>query len=251
MGRFNYIYRMKMTFYLLLALSIRVTCVTHGQIRITDDLYLMKITQNAYLHVSFADSPPYGRVSANGLIFTNGSKAFLFDTPWNDTLTSCLANYLTGTMGLTIEGFVPNHWHSDCMGGLGYILSKGIKTYGNKLTSEIAAREGLPQPETGFTDSLHIMLGDTDICLFFPGPAHSTDNIVTWIPSEAILFPGCMCRSAESDNLGYTADGDLSTYRKTIENVTKRFCGAKIVIPGHGDTGGMDLLQHTISLCSK
>lgn len=154
-------------------------------------------------------------------------------------------------MNLEIIGFVPNHWHEDCMGGLGYLKGKGIKSYANQLTIDIAQTKGLPVPDHGFKDSLRLSLGDKFIYCYFPGAAHSLDNIVVWIPSEGILFPGCICKSSGSDNLGNISDGDISEYSKTIDRIANKFKAVKIVIPGHGPIGGPELLTHTKSLIDK
>jgi len=220
-------------------------------VKICQDLELLKISDNAYIHVSYATLPNYGKVAANGLIYINGKEAFLFDTPWTDSLTEVLVTYLNRDMGLKIKGFVPNHWHEDCMGGLAYLKRIGISSYASQKTVEIARSKNLSVPEHGFTDSLSLMLGDKLIKCYFPGAAHSMDNIVVWIPSERILFPGCMIKSMNATDLGNTSDGDLKAYPATINWVIKRFLSAKIVIPGHGNAGGPELLTHTRSLAGK
>jgi metallo-beta-lactamase class B len=218
---------------------------------ICKDLELIKISGNAYIHVSYNVLPHYGRVSANGLIFINNNNAFLFDTPWTDSLTRVLITYLKEQMGLSIRGFIPNHWHSDCMGGLGYLLRQNIESYANQKTIEIARKEGLPLAIHGFQDSLRLYLDDKIIECYFPGAAHSTDNIVVWIPSEKILFPGCMVKSLNSTDLGNVADGDFKAYPATIDKLIGKFKTAEIVIPGHGKAGGLDLLYHTRDLVMK
>nr|AIA12314.1 SPM_beta_lactamase [uncultured bacterium] len=86
------------------------------------------------------------------------------------------------------------------------------------------------------------------LIVYYPGPAHSPDNLVVYLPSKRILFGGCMVRALDYD-LGNTADADLKNYYKSALSL-KRF-PAEIVIPGHGQKGGMDLIDHTITLASK
>jgi metallo-beta-lactamase class B len=220
-------------------------------IKISPDLELIKISENAYAHVSYNTLPEYGRIPGNGLIFVHKKRALLFDTPWTDSLTMILVSYLKDHLGLKVTGFIPNHWHEDCMGGLGYLQSLKIKSYANQLTIDIAKTKNIPIPDQGFKDSLTLSLGDKSIYLYYFGAAHSLDNIVIWIPSERILFPGCMCKSLNSENLGNIADGDLKEYPKTIAKVINKFNFAKIVIPGHGQIGGFDLLLHTKELTAR
>jgi metallo-beta-lactamase class B len=223
----------------------------YKRIKISNDIELIKISDNSFVHVSYSNLPQYGRISANGLIFINGFEAFLFDSPWTDSLTMDLVNWLRDSMKLKIVGFVPNHWHNDCMGGLGYIQNQKIQSYANQMTIDIAKTKNLPVPTFGFKDSLQLNLGDKLIKCYYLGAAHSTDNIVIWIPSEQILFAGCMIKSTNSKDLGNTADGDLKVYPKTIDNLINRFSMAKIVIPGHGQFGGYELIKHTKELLNK
>lgn len=219
-------------------------------VKISPDLEMIRISQNAYIHISYSNLPGYGRVPANGLVYTDKHSAFLFDTPWNESLTEELVTYMEERMGLKLKGFVPNHWHEDCMGGLGYLKSRNIRSYANELTFTLAREKGLPVPDRGFRDSLTLKIGGKYIHCYFPGAAHSTDNIVVWIPSEKILFPGCIIKSIDSRNLGNTSDGDLSEYPKTVEWIIRKFDDAVTVVPGHGSYGGPELLAHTLSLAS-
>ncbi|MFB6317065.1 subclass B1 metallo-beta-lactamase [Saccharicrinis sp. FJH54] len=220
-------------------------------IKISDDVSLIRISDDAYIHVSFSKVEGYGRVGANGLVLTDKGKAFLFDSPWNDAQTEILLNYLKDSLHLKVVGFVPNHWHEDCMGGLQYIQDQHILSYANEQTREICHEKGLPVPLFGFRDSLFLEFGSKTIKCFYLGAAHSLDNIVVWIPSEQILFPGCIVKSLNSRNLGNTADGDLNAYPETIRKLQKQFSEAKIVIPGHGQYGGMELIKHTLELANE
>ena len=220
-------------------------------IKVSKDIVLIKISDNAYVHVSYADLPKFGRFPSNGLIFINGSEAFLFDTPVTDSLTMDLVSWIKNSMKLKIIGFVPNHWHVDCIGGLGFLLQQNIESYANQMTIDIAKSKGLPIPKYGFKDSLQLKLGDKLICCYYLGAAHTMDNIVVWIPSEQILFAGCMIKSAGSKDLGNTVDGDLIAYPETIDKLKEKFPTAKIVIPGHGEFGGFELIKHTRELATK
>lgn len=217
-------------------------------IKIADDIELIIISDDAYIHVSYTNSPKWGRIGANGLVLIDKDQAFLFDTPWTNIQTEKLFSWITDTMNVKIIGFIPNHWHVDCMGGLEFIQKQNIKTYANQMTIDIAKSKGLPVPEHGFNDSLELHLGDKLIECYYLGAAHSMDNIVVWIPSEQILFPACMVKSINSKNLGNTADGDLTAYPKTLTKLIQKFPSARIVIPGHGKYGGLELIEHTLEL---
>lgn len=220
-------------------------------IHISKDIELIKLSEHAYVHVSYATLPKFGRFGSNGLIYADQGKAYLFDTPVNDSLTRALVNWITDSLKLQLIGFVPNHWHDDCMGGLGYLQSQGIASYANQKTIDMAKSKGLPVPAHGFKDSLTLKLNDKPVCCYYLGGGHTPDNIVVWIPAENILFAGCMCKELAATNLGNLADSDVKAWPATMNKVIVKFPTAKIVIPGHGQVGGTALLQHTSELLKK
>jgi metallo-beta-lactamase class B len=219
--------------------------------KISEDIEVIQISTNSYVHVSYTQLPGFGRIGSNGLIYAVNGEALLFDTPMNDSLTMQLVNWITDSLKVRIVGFVPNHWHDDCMGGLNYLLSIGIPSYANEKTIAIAKSKDLPIPQHGFVDSLTLYLGDQMVVCKYYGPAHTLDNIVTWIPSERILFGGCMVKEMKSETLGNIADADLAEWPNTIARVIANYSSANIVIPGHGALGNQELLKHTLDLLTK
>lgn len=148
---------------LIVLLLITIRCFCFGQfkqdtIRVSKDIFLIKLSDHAFVHVSFSNFPTYGPVQSNGLIFMHKNKAFLFDTPMTDSLTEKLVFWLRDFTKTKVVGFIPNHWHNDCMGGLGFLQKLRIKSYANQLTIDIAKSKSLPVPEQGFEDSLKLQL---------------------------------------------------------------------------------------------
>jgi metallo-beta-lactamase class B len=222
-----------------------------AKIKVSDDIELVRFSPKAYLHVSVSEIEGLGKVSSNGLIFVDSGQAFLFDTPVTNEQTQTLISFIENSLHAKVSGFVPNHWHEDCMGGLAYLNKQGIKSYAHQKTIDIAKKEGLPLPEQGFTDFLSLKLNDTEIGCYYLGSGHSTDNIVVWVPSEKILFAGCMVKDIHSKTLGNLAEANVEEWLKTIEKVINKFPSAEIVIPGHGQVGGKELLVHTRELLVK
>jgi len=52
-----------------------------NHIKINDDLELIPISKNAYIHISYPIIEPYGRVACNGLIYISNNEAIIADTP--------------------------------------------------------------------------------------------------------------------------------------------------------------------------
>lgn len=218
-------------------------------VKVSENLEIVKLSPHSYVHVSYSEpNSTWGRIASNGLVFVQGGEAFLFDTPMDEPTTIQLVNFIKDSLKAQIKGFVPNHWHEDCIGGLAYLHQVGVKSYANYMTIELAQKKGYTVPKNAFKDSLQLKLGKEKIFCYYPGAAHSLDNIVVWIPAENILFAGCMAKEMKSRTMGNYVDGDLKAWPGTIERVINRFPSAKIVIPGHGQFGDLGLLTHTLEL---
>jgi metallo-beta-lactamase class B len=50
---------------------------------------------------------------------------------------------------------------------------------------------------------------------------------------------------------GNLADANEAEWSNTVSEVKRKFRSAKVVIPGHGDPGGIDLLDYTIELFKR
>lgn len=213
------------------------------------DLEVKRLTNNVYQYTSWADMGSWGRIGSNGLIVVDSDKALLVDTPIDEAKTKELLQYIADSLSAKVVSFVPGHWHDDCVGGMEYLRSAGIKTYANRLTNDILKEKGLPTAEHSFSDSLTLHIGKTVVECYFLGGGHAVDNIVVWVPSQKILFGGCMVKDCTSTSLGNTADAaPLTEWRATIEKLQHKFRKAKTIVPGHGSTGGTELLEYTHKL---
>ena len=236
---------------LIFVLLSKTIIAQDSTIKISDDLELLKIAENSYIHISYHDLENAPHFPANGLIYINNGKAFIIDTPWTDEITKILVDWLRDSLKVDVEGVIVTHWHIDCMGGLNAIHNAGIKSYSHKLTREIAISRRLPLPKLEFQDSLVLKLDKKKIICKYLGAGHTIDNIVVWIPADKILFGGCMLKALRWKGLGFIGDANLKEWPKTLKKVLKEFPESRIVIPGHGDYADLSLIHHTIGLLEK
>ena len=73
--------------------------------------------------------------------------------------------------------------------------------------------------------------------LFYPGAAHSTDNLVVYVPSANVLYGGCAVHELSSTSAGNVADADLAEWPTSVERIQKHYPEAEVVIPGQWSTG--------------
>lgn len=62
-----------------------------------------------------------------------------------------------------------------------------------------------------------------------------------------MTFGGCLIKELQATK-GYLGDANVGECSGTVEKVKQHYPHVKIVIPGHGEIGGMDLLDYTIKL---
>lgn len=221
-------------------------------IQINSDLEILKLTPDCFLYTAWADMGRWGRIGSNGIVVIKNGKALLIDTPVHESQTIELAWWLDKNLDVKLESFVPGHWHDDCVGGMAWLNRNNVKTYANIQTNQILESKGMEQAKESFSDSLALTVGNINVELYYLGPGHSTDNIIAWIPTEKILFGGCMIKDINTTTIGNTADAaPLTEWLQTIKRIEDKFPSAKIIVPGHGEYGGKELFEHTKKIILK
>ena len=238
----------KLPFVLFLALLL--VCCKSQKPKATytsENLKIIPLTENSFIHVSYLQTDSFGKVACNGLVYMNGNKAVVVDTPVDAEVSEELIRWITETRQTTITAVVANHFHDDCVGGLEAFHQKGIPSYGNELTLELAEKEGNHIPQNGFTETLEMQVGNGTIIHRFIGEGHTRDNIVSYVPEDQLLFGGCLVKEMNASE-GYLGDANVSEWSITALQVKNTFPELKIVIPGHGSHGGTELLDYTAQL---
>lgn len=221
------------------------------QCEVSENITVGRLTENLYMYTATELIGEWGLVPSNGMIVADGKTAFMLDTPMSEEATRVLVGWVKENLGAEITGFVANHWHSDCIGGLHYLHSIGTVSYASDKTVAECNRRGLETPRRAFADTLTLYAGRVEMQLFYPGGAHARDNIVVWFPESNILFAGCMVKDSGAVSLGNTEDASLEEWPETMHVLLDRYPADAMVIPGHGAAGGMELIRHTLDLLQK
>lgn len=169
------------------------------------------------------------------------------DTPVNDEVSLELIDWVEHKTEGEIKGLIVHHFHEDCLGGIRPFHEKGIPTFGNRETVELANLNGVEPPKTGFTEELVLSVGRGHVVSKFYGKGHTSDNIVSYLPKEKVLFGGCLIKSVGAGK-GNLADADSSACSQTVSTIKATYPDLKYVVPGHGKVGGPELLDFTIEL---
>ncbi|MBR9860513.1 subclass B1 metallo-beta-lactamase [bacterium] len=224
-----------------------ISCSGPRYSTIGEELKTLKLNSSLFMHISYLETEKWGKVACNGLVYFNNGEALIMDAPVDSVAAKLLIHWITEKKKASIKGIVINHFHVDCLGSLEVFHDAGIPSYANEMT--VAKAEGV-KPQNPFSNSLNLRVGEEVVINKYFGPAHTEDNIVSYIPAEAALFGGCMVKSLGS-GAGNLADADVIAWPKTIAKIKSEYPDLEIVVPGHGAPGKMGLLNYTESLFSE
>lgn len=210
-------------------------------------LVVTRISPHAYQHTTYLQTNDFGKVPCNGLLVVDGKEAVVFDTPTDDAGAEELIQWTKGTLNCRITAIVPTHFHDDCLGGLRAFHKNSIPSYGFVRTIELAKQAGYETPRNGFQDSLVLKVGREKVTARFFGEGHTRDNVVGYFPGEHVMFGGCLVKELEASK-GYLGDANLAEWSNTVQRVKAAYPNVKIVVPGHGKSGDVKLLDYTIGM---
>jgi metallo-beta-lactamase class B len=234
---------------LVTALLLHVTCYAAKQ-PFSEDLIVRKIGTNVYQHISYLQTQSFGKVDCNGMIVVNKGEAIVFDTPATEKASEELIKWVADSLSCKVVAVVATHFHEDCVGGLEAFHKKGIPSYATNKTISFAKQARFPVPQKGFDGEKEFKVGGKKVLATFMGEGHTRDNIIGYFPAENIMFGGCLIKELNAGK-GNLADANTDAWPATVSKIKESFPKVTLVIPGHGKTGDVALLDYTIKLFSK
>jgi len=240
---------------------------TIESIEITPDLSVRQIQAGVYV---FRHAFPW---AANSLAVVIGDYLILVDTPWTPAATREMLSWLEAQNGSKEIVAINTHFHLDNLGGNQYLIEQGIPVYGSNLTVELLAERGqvsldqtvawlqdqddpryavtlaglelvAPTEVYELKEGLILEFEGEPVQVYYPGPAHTPDNVVVYFPERRLLFGGCMLIGWEA--VGNTTDADLAAWPESLRALAQFEFNA--LIPGHGERLDPGLLEHTLEL---
>ncbi|MFF7768528.1 MBL fold metallo-hydrolase [Streptomyces massasporeus] len=198
---------------------------------------------------------PGGWCVNNAGLIAAGGQAVLIDT----AATRARARRLREAVERVVPGgpdaVVNTHFHGDHVFGNDQFVPRA-SVIAHELTRSDMAEAGLalcgiwpdvdwgePEltlPDTTFTDRLTLRLGELTVELSRVGPAHTASDVVAWVPRRGVLFTGDVAWSGVTP---YVLMGSVEGSLRALAEL--RCLGPEIVVPGHGPTGGPEVLDAT------
>ncbi|MGG8408175.1 MBL fold metallo-hydrolase [Streptomyces sp. 12297] len=84
-------------------------------------------------------------------------------------------------------------------------------------------------PTVTYSDRLTVHLGDTEVRVLHPGPAHTVGDSVVWLPRQGVVFTGDLVFAGGTP---FIPMGSLAGSLAALDFL--RGLGAQTVVPGHG-----------------
>lgn len=215
----------------------------------SENLVIQRLSNHTYLHTSFLNTNDFGRVSCNGLIVVNEKEAIVFDSPTSDEGSAELIQYISGELQSKINAIVPTHFHEDCVGGLEKFNSENIPAFASGKTVALLEEKDrkFSRPMNTFDSSYSLRVGDKQVHLQYFGEGHTKDNIIAYFPEDEAIFGGCLIKELGAGK-GHLDDANTAAWPGTVRKIKQTYPRVKIVVPGHGKPGGVELLDYTITL---
>jgi cyclase len=95
-------------------------------------------------------------------------------------------------------------------------------------------------PTMTFTDRLAVYVGGRRVELMHLGPAHTTNDVVVWLPDERVLFTGDVVLSGATP---FVLTGSIRGSLEVVDALSR--LGARTVVCGHGPVAGPEVFEST------
>jgi cyclase len=193
-------------------------------------------------------------INNTGFIVAKGGVTAI-DASSTERRTRNFLSVIGGVTAAPVRTLVNTHHHPDHTAGNGLFAAATIVAH-DRARSEMKLL-GLPHnsgvwtdvdygdleltlPFLTFADRLTLWADDLRCELLYAGaPAHTTNDIVVWIPERSVLFAGDLLFNGGTP---FLLSGSVLGAIDVLENFLRPL-GAKTIIPGHGPVGGPELIE--------
>ncbi|HUY64590.1 MAG TPA: MBL fold metallo-hydrolase [Acidimicrobiales bacterium] len=194
----------------------------------------------------FAYVQPDGTWWINNTGFVlDGSRALAIDTCATERRTQAYLDAIAGSGGAAPSMLVNTHHHGDHTNGNGLLPSATI--IGHHLCRDAMVRSGIVRPDglfdpvqwgaltvappfVTFTHRLDLHVGDVLVELHhFGTAAHTTNDVVAWIPEHRVLFTGDLIFNGGTP---FVLMGSVAGAMVALDRLME--FDAAVVVPGHG-----------------
>jgi cyclase len=93
-------------------------------------------------------------------------------------------------------------------------------------------------PNVTFSDRMAVWVDDLKLELIYVGPAHTTNDVVVWLPERKVLFSGDLVFNGGTP---FAMAGSIAGWLEALDVL--RGLGAETIVPGHGPVCGPNVFD--------
>jgi glyoxylase-like metal-dependent hydrolase (beta-lactamase superfamily II) len=138
---------------------------------------------------------------------------------------------------------INTHVHKDHTSG-NHLYSKAqiiAGDYGVQFWDALASREDAPN--NWLADTLRLPMGDDTLLIVNMGQVHTYADVFVYFEKRQALFTGDVVLNGYHPYLDEHAGANVSNYILSLNGFIKNFT-IKSLVPGHGETGGSELVTN-------
>ena len=190
----------------------------------------------------------------NAGFITTGEGVIAIDTTGTEKRAHAFESALRRTTPKPVQALINTHSHADHTHG-NFMFAPRTAIIAHELCREevlrgslAALRNAFPTADFGeipyvppmvtFEDRLNVYAGDLRIELLFVGPAHTTNDVIAWIPDRKVLFSGDIVFNGGTP---FAMGGSIAGWLDALPVL--RGLGAETIVPGHGAVCGPSALD--------
>jgi cyclase len=198
-----------------------------------------------------------GSWGLNNAGFLTGRDAVtLIDTCFTERRTRALVDTIASVTPLPLRTLVNTHHHGDHTHGNYLVPSATIIGHDFCRDEMIASghiatglfpgvdwgRLEVAPPFVCFDDHLNLYVDDRKVELQFVGPAHTTNDVIAWLPQQRVLFAGDLVFNGGTP---FVVMGSVSGSLVALERL--RGLGAEVIVPGHGPVCDASIIETQVA----
>lgn len=216
--------------------------------QLSPQLQVQQLAPGLWLHRTEQTLSNGAVFTANGLLLDTPEGIWLLDTAWGFYPTRDLLHWIDVVLQRPVVKAIATHAHDDRTGGVVALAERGIPLQVTAQTAALAAKAGI-SPLQAVTDlAVGASYPDGPLQWYYPGPGHTHDNIVLYLPQYQLLHGGCFVKAPRYPGLGNIADADVKAWPDSLRRLKAAYPQVKILVPGHGDIADAGLLDYSLAL---
>ncbi|SNY65490.1 MBL fold metallo-hydrolase [Paractinoplanes atraurantiacus] len=183
-------------------------------------------------------------VNNTGVVVDGAGAAVLVDTTSTERRNRAVLAEVARVSRGAPKAVVNTHHHPDHTYGNGFLPAETTVIGHDKCREEVLAAGleatkvisepdyghlTLRPPELTFADRLTLHLSDFPVELVHAGRAHTSNDVLVWLPTQRVLFSGDL---AFAGGQPFLLEGSVSGFGQAIAQM--RALSPEILVPGHG-----------------